>query len=174
MNQQSQAKQYAEFTTVTCLDWKHVLKDDRFKDIIIESLSFLSASARVNIFAFVIMSNHLHLLWQMRGDTKRADVQRDFLRYTSQQILKILRTEESRILAELLVQTKDRKYQVWERNALSIALWSAPVIDQKLEYIHYNPVKAGLHKFPWEYIYSSAAFYFKSDRRWSFLIHCDG
>ena len=120
------------------------------------------------------MSNHFHLMWQMLGDYKREDVQRNFLKYTSQQILKVLRNEKSTMQAELLVQSKDRKYQVWERNPLSIPLWSAPVIDQKLEYIHYNPVKAGLCKYPWEYIYSSAGFYYKSDKRWSFLIHCDG
>ena len=83
MNQDSQAKQYADFTTVTYLEWKHVLQEDRFKDIIVDSLSFLSESNRVNIFAFVIMSNHFHLMWQMLGDYKREDVQRNFLKYTS-------------------------------------------------------------------------------------------
>ncbi len=74
----------------------------------------------------------------------------------------------------LLVRSKDRKYKVRERNPLSIPLWSAQVIDQKLEYIHYNPVKAGLCKYPWEYLYSSAGFYYNSDKRWDFLKHCDG
>ena len=110
----------------------------------------------------------------MLGDHKREDVQRDFLKYTSQQILKILRNEKSVVLDELLVQSIDRKYQIWERNPLSISLWSGKVMDQKLEYIHYNPVKAGLCKYPSEYVYSSAGFYYDSDKRWSFLIHCDG
>jgi putative transposase len=174
MDQECQAKQYADFITVTCLEWKHILKEDRFKHIIVESLSFLSDAKRADIYAFVIMSNHFHLIWQMLGDNKREDVQRDFLRYTSQQILKILRNEQSVILHELLVKSQDRKYQVWERNSLSIPLWSDMVIDQKLEYIHHNPVRAGLCKYPWEYIFSSAGFYYRSDKRWKFLKHCDG
>jgi putative transposase len=174
MQKEYQAKQYADFITVTCLEWRPLLEEDRFKNIVIESLAFLSKANKVNVFAFVIMSNHFHLIWQMLGDHRRGDVQRDFLKYTGQQILKLLRNEESIVLKDLHVQSKDRKYQVWERNSLSIPLWSGPVIDQKLEYIHYNPVKAGLCQYPWQYVYSSAGFYYKSDKRWSFLIHCDG
>jgi putative transposase len=84
------------------------------------------------------------MIWQMLGEHKREDIQRDFLKYSSQQILKVLRNENSSMLDDLLVQSKDRKYQVWERNALSILLWSGKVINQKLDYIHNNPVEAGL------------------------------
>jgi putative transposase len=174
MQREDQAKQHAEFITVTCLDWKHVLHEDRFKNIIIDSLKFLEQSKRVTIYAFVIMSNHFHLIWQILGEHKREDVQRDFLKFTSQQILKILRNEKSSLLDALLVQSKDRKYQLWERNPLSIPLWSGQVIDQKLEYIHYNPVKAGMCKFPCEYFYSSASFYYNLEKHWGFLTHCDG
>ena len=44
------AKKYAEFITVTCLKWKHILKEDRFKDIIIDSLSFLSKAKRISAY----------------------------------------------------------------------------------------------------------------------------
>jgi putative transposase len=69
----------------------------------------------------------------------------------------------------------DRKYQVWQRNSLGIPLWSDKVIWQKLEYIHYNPVSAGLCLRPEDYKYSSARFY--ADRgynAWGFLVHVDG
>ena len=174
MNYEHEPKQYADFITVTCLNWKHVLYENRFKDIIVDSLEFLSRSNRVTIFAFVIMSNHFHLIWQMLGDNRRQDVQRDFLKFTGQQILKILRSENSTMMNELFVQSKDRKYQVWQRNALSVPLWSGKVIDQKLDYIHYNPIDAGLCSAPWEYYYSSASFYYNGDRHWSFLRNCCG
>ena len=168
------SKEYAEFITVTCLEWKPLLEEDRFKDIIIDSLSFLTKSKRVTVYAFVIMSNHFHMIWQMVGDHKREDVQRDFLKFTGQQILKILRTENSPMQSELIVNAKDRKRQVWERNSLGIPLWSDAVIWQKLDYIHNNPVKAGLCKNPEDYKYSSAGFYCNGDRYWNFLTHCDG
>jgi putative transposase len=174
MNQIIHAKQYADFVTVTCLDWTPLLEEDRFKDIIMRSLSFLSEKRRVTIFGFVIMSNHFHLIWQMLGDHKREGVQRDFLKYTAQQILNILLDENSLHLVKILVEAKDRKYQIWERNSLSVPLWSEKVIWQKLEYIHYNPVRAGLCKYPEGYKYSSAGFYYKGERNWNFLVHCDG
>jgi putative transposase len=72
---------------------KPVLQDDRFKEIIISSLSFLSKANRVTVYAFVIMDNHFHLIWLIMNEHTREAVQRDFLRYTSQQILKVLRNE---------------------------------------------------------------------------------
>ncbi len=129
---------------------------------------------RICVYGFVIMSNHIHLIWQMIGDHKREEVQRDFLKYTGQQILKHLRNEKSELQKELLVQAKDRKYQVWERNSRGIPLWSPGVFNQKLEYIHYNPVKAGLCKYPEDYKYSSAGFYEKDEKDWEFLVHHEG
>ncbi len=174
MNELTVAKDHAEFLTVTCLEWTHVLKKDRFKDIVIDSLRFLSKEERIRVFGFVIMSNHFHLIWQMSGDHKRDDVHRDFLKFTSQQILRVLRNEKSDIQEKLLVQSKDRKYQVWERNSLGVPLWSPEVFWQKLDYIHFNPVKAGLCEYPEEYKYSSAGLYLKNEKNWDFLIQYEG
>ena len=112
------ATEYPEFTKVTCLEWKPVLASDREKEVIIESMRFLVENNRVKIFAFVLMNNHMHLIWQRAANHRRADVQRDFLKFTGQQILKNFRNDKSAMLGELLVGAKDRKYQVWERNSL--------------------------------------------------------
>jgi len=145
--------------------------EDRFKDIIMESLSFLCKAKGVCVYGFAIMSNHFHLIRQIMGDNKRDDVQRDFLKYTGQQILKHLRNEQSILLSELLVNAKDRKHQVWERNSWGVPLCSREVFLQKLEYIHNNPVTAGLCKYPEDYKYSSARFYEKNEMDWFFLVH---
>jgi putative transposase len=116
------------------------------------------------------MSNHFHLVWQMLKDYKREDVQRDFLKFTGQQILGHLRRTRNHVLADLLVNAKDRKHQVWERNSLSIPLWSENVLWQKIHYIHNNPVRAGLCATPIEYSYSSAAFYELNENSWPFLV----
>ena len=171
MKEMIYAKEHPEFLTVTCLEWKHILMEDRFKDIIMESLSFLCKAKGVCVYGFAIMSNHFHLIRQIMGDNKRDDVQRDFLKYTGQQILKHLRNEQSILLSELLVNAKDRKHQVWERNSWGVPLCSREVFLQKLEYIHNNPVTAGLCKYPEDYKYSSARFYEKNEMDWFFLVH---
>ncbi|MFZ2905451.1 MAG: transposase [Cyclobacteriaceae bacterium] len=148
--------------------------EDRFKDIVMDSLRYLSGAKRVIVYGFVIMSNHFHVIWQIVGDHRREEVQRDFLKYTGQQILKRLRNEQSALINELRVNAKDRKHQVWERNSLGIALWSPEVFWQKLNYIHNNPVKAGLCEYPEDYKFSSAKFYIKNEKDWDFLVHHEG
>jgi len=126
---------------------------------------------RAKIFAFVIMENHIHLIWQVMPGNDPDAVQRDFLKYTAQRIKKDLERNHPAVLPHFKVKAKDREYQFWERNALSVELRSHPVFIQKLNYIHWNPVKAGLCILPEEYKYSSALFYETGIDNWGFLSH---
>ena len=105
-----------------------------------------------------------------RSVNTNEKTQRDFLKYTGQKILRKLREIKSPYADALFVGAKDRKYQVWERNALSISLVSHGVVDEKFNYIHMNPVRAGICKYPWEYKYSSADFYYNGGSDLGFLV----
>lgn len=163
------------FFTATILNWKHVLKSDKCKDIIISSLSFLNQERRIKVFAFVIMPNHIHLVWKIVEPHKKENVQRDFLKYTSQQILFQLKSSSNQIINELEVNAADRKYQVWERNPFSFELYNDETIIQKIKYIHSNPCqpKWNLAEEPEQYKYSSAAFYFNNNPNFDFISHYD-
>ena len=163
--------EYPQFVTITNLEWKKLLKPDKYKDIVIDSLRFLVNEKRIILNAFVIMDNHLHLIWQMQAGVKAKDVQRDFLKYTGQKIKADLQKNHPQVLERFKVKAKDRRYQFWERNSLSIELSSEKVFKQKLNYIHQNPVKAGLCKLPEEYRYSSASLYELNKTEWEFLTH---
>lgn len=95
----------------------------------------------------------------MPGKHKPYAVQRDFLKYTAQQIKFHLQDNEPQLLEKCKVIAKDRQYQIWKRKALSIDFYSEEVILQKLNYTHLNPVKAGLVALPEPYFYSSPSFY---------------
>ncbi len=71
---------------------------------------------RVIVYGFVIMDNHIHVIWQLRAGRKRNDVQRDFLKYTAQLIKKDMINNHAEDLKDFMVNAKDRKYQFWERN----------------------------------------------------------
>ena len=73
---------HPQYFTATILDWQHLLKPDKYKDIIIQSLNFLVKEKRIELNAFAIMSNHIHLIWQIQAGHKTENVQRDFLKYT--------------------------------------------------------------------------------------------
>ena len=163
--------EYPQFFTATNLQWKKLLQPDKYKDIVIESLRFLIAKERIRLFGFVIMPNHLHLIWQMQPLIAPSHVQRDFLKYTAQQIKFDLLQHHPDVLKHFLVDASDRNYQFWERRPLSIELRTHEVFLQKLEYIHWNPVKANLCQFPEEYKYSSAGFYHNGKDDWEFLTH---
>ena len=163
--------EYPHFFTATNLEWKNLLSRDKYKDIIIESMRFLVKEKRVIIYGFVIMHNHIHIIWQMQAGKKRDDVQRDFLKHTAQEIKNDLLKNHPEELKVYKVKAKDRKYQFWERNALSIEIWSEKVLLQKLKYMHENPVRAGICRFPEEYKYSSAMFYRTGKDHWGFLTH---
>jgi len=163
--------EYPQYFTATNLEWQKLLKPDKYKDIIINSLRFLVEDKRIKVFAFVIMDNHIHLIWQMMPDNDPEAVQRDFLKYTAQRIKKDLQENHPKVLEYFKVDAKDRYYQFWERNALSVELRRHEVFTQKLEYIHWNPVKAGMCTLPEEYKYSSALFYETGIDNWGFLTH---
>ena len=82
-----------------------------------------------------------------------------FKKFTGQHMKFELQKSNPELLKEFKVDKKDRKYQFWKRDALSIELFTNKVFQQKLNYIHNNLVKASMCKFPEEYKYSSANFY---------------
>ena len=164
---------YPQFFTATILEWNHLLKHDKYKNIITDSLDYLVNNQRVAVYGFVIMPNHIHLIWHIAENNKRQDIQRDFLKYTAQMIKFDLEANHPLILEKFKVDAKDRNYQIWERNPLSIDLWTENVLLQKLNYIHENPLKShwNLCNEAWEYRYSSAKFYETGISEWKFLSH---
>jgi putative transposase len=131
---------YAQFFTATILEWKQLLKPDKYKEIITGSLAYLVEHQRIKVYAFIIMSNHLYLIWQVQAGNTLPDVQRDFLKYTAQQIKSDLSIHHPLVLERFKVKAKDRQYQFWEHNLLSVDLYTHEVFLQKLEYIHWNPI----------------------------------
>lgn len=167
---------HPQFFTATILEWNHLLKEDVYKGIIIKSLLFLKNEGSIVIYGFVIMPNHIHMIWQIQDGFKQDMIQNRLLKFTAQQMkFRLLDTNDDR-LSQFLVNAKDRQYQFWERNALSVDLWSQPVFEQKLEYVHYNPLqhKWQLVQYPEDYKYSSARFYETGIDEFGLLTHYAG
>lgn len=156
------------FTTATILNWHPLLKDDKYKDVVIDSFRYAVTTKRATIWAFVIMDNHIHLIWQILDPNKLSSVRRDMLKYIAHSIKKdLLARNKTDILEKFLVNKTDRHYQIWKRKPLSISLLSDTVLNQKLNYIHTNLFRKGLDDIT--YKYSSAGFYATGMRNWDFL-----
>ena len=128
--------EYPQFFTATNLEWKKLLKPDKYKDIVIDSLRFLVKEKRVILYGFVIMDNHLHMIWQAIGNKTPKQIQHSFMKFTAQQIKFDLVENHPLVLDKFRVNAKDRTYQFWESNPLGIELYSHDVFMQKLEYIN--------------------------------------
>ena len=150
-----------QFITITNLNWLPVLQNDHHKQILIEALQHRVNLKQVSIYAFVIMPNHFHAIWQLHDTIDKTSFQRDLLKFTARSILKFMLMNENPLLEKLKVKAADRQYQVWERNSLSMDIFTQHFFHQKLEYIHNNPIqeKWKLSPTPYEYKYSSALFY---------------
>ena len=100
-------------------------------------------------------------------------MQRDFLKFCGQKIKFDLKDNHPTVLERFRVDAKDRKYQIWERNPRVTDLYSIEVIEQKLNYIHNNPLQAhwNLAERLEDYYYSSARFYYIGIDDFGFLTH---
>jgi len=157
------------FITATILDWQPILLKKLRKQIIIRSLKYLVDKNFVRLHAFVIMPNHIHLIWKPLV----TNVQLRFMKFTGQKIKFELLDYEPDQLEKFLVNKKDRTYQIWQRNPLATELYSRKVVEQKLDYIHNNPVQGKwmLAKSPLEYPFSSARFYEYGEDEFELLTH---
>lgn len=161
------------FTTATILNWKHLLKPDKYKRIITDSLQYLVMEQSVWVYGFVIMPNHFHLIWQMRDEVSLPRIQQRMMKFVSQKIKRDLSFHHPLVLDHFKVTRRDRHYQFFKERPLSIPLYREEVVWQKIEYAHRNPVqpKWRLAARPDEYSFSSAGFYMNRDRQWPFLTH---
>ena len=124
-------------------------------------MNFLVKEGRLKIYAFVIMPNHIHIVWHLNEHVEQAAVQRDFLKFTAQKIKFDLTANHPSVLERFKVSSADRKHQIWERNPKTINLYSWEIIGQKLVYIHNNPLQEHwkLVPYPEDYYFSSVRFY---------------
>ena len=156
------------FHTATCLNWQHLLALDKRKQIIMDSFNFLCNDNRIYLLAFVIMPNHIHWIWEIKEEWKHKNIKQMFLKYTAQQIKFSLCINE---LKNYKSTQSDRQYHFWERRSWKAEMNDRKILEQKLDYIHSNPVKAKLVKFEEEYKFSSASFYMQKETNWNFITH---
>ena len=135
-----------------------LLAIDKYKNIIIDSLHFMVENKRIELNAFVVMNNHTHLIWQPLPGQSLSSIQLSFMKFTAQQIKFAVAIDNPVLFEKYKVNKTDREYQIWKRKPLSIELGSEKIFLQKLEYIHYNPVKANICNYPEDYHFSSSLF----------------
>ena len=164
-----QDKEGAYFLTFQIVGWVDIFTRKIYKDFVIDSLKYCQENKGLQLFAYVIMSNHIHLVSRSeKGDL--SGFIRDFKNFTSTKIIEILnngiesRKDWMKMVFEYHGKFKKKQhYQIWTNDNHSEILYSPQFITQKIDYIHNNPVRAGIVSNPEDYLYSSARNYAKLD-----------
>ena len=157
------------FITFTCFDWMPLFRLTRSYDLVYKWFHYLKENKNISVTAFVIMPNHVHciLFFPEKGYSLNAIVgnAKRFMAYEIVKRLKELNRADILLRMSAAVSINERKknqqHKVFENSFDAKAIVSDNFLQQKLRYIHLNPVKSNDQLVDdWkEYEHSSASFY---------------
>lgn len=156
------------FLTLTVIHWIDIFTRVEYKDIIVDSLNHCIKAKGLELYAWVIMTNHIHLLARTNPPHRMSDFLRDFKKFTSKKIIEeMAQVHESRrewLLDKFSFEARRTGramyYKLWkdDNHALDLDNHAIDII-QKIDYLHENPVRAGWVEYPDHYLYGSARDY---------------
>lgn len=158
------------FVTSTVVGWADAISRPEYKDIILDSLRYCREHKNLLIHAWVIMNNHIHLIVSAANDADLPSTIRDFKKYTSGRLLEAISTNTTESRKEWLLNMflfagkgnhDNERYQFWQKDYHPIELSNDALFRQRLDYLHENPVRAGIVREPQHYLYSSAIYYYE-------------
>ena len=162
------SQEQAYFVSFATVHWIDVFTRKTYCDRIVESLQYCQKEKDLILYAWCIMPSHVHLIMGIRGRPMQ-DILRDLKSYTSRIIKKDIHKNAYESRKEWLQwmfsnagkeNGNNHNWQLWQQNNHPIELSTTEMIDQKLEYLHYNPVSAGYVESPDHWMYSSARNYY--------------
>ena len=156
------------FITFSVVGWVDVFIRDVYREIVVDSFNWCIKNKGLVIHAWVIMTNHVHMIVSKKGEQPLEAILRDMKKFTSVKIIEAIKRNmgESRRKWMLMifreageVNSQNEKYQFWQNGNHPIELDYNKIIEQKLDYLHNNPVKQGFVNDPVCYPWSSAMDY---------------
>ncbi|HQV37862.1 MAG: transposase [Flavobacteriales bacterium] len=151
-----------QFMTYATVDWVDALSRPAYKDIIVESFRFCQEQKGLQLYAWCIMSNHVHLIAKADPGPKLEDIMRDHKKHTSKALMKAIAENGKESRREWMLKhfrKSGGSSQFWQHDLHPIWIRTPEVVERYLNYLHRNPVAAGLVKEPEHYVYSSAGSY---------------
>lgn len=157
------------FTTTTVIDWLDIFTRPIYKHVVVESLAYCQEQKGLEIYSWVLMTNHLHMIvGTHETDTCLSDILRDFKKYTNKKILAAIENNQQESRKDWILDRcrfagnndkKIKNYRFWKEGNHVEQLNTYDFYKQKLDYIHMNPVRQEIVTRPEDYLYSSARNY---------------
>ena len=155
------------FVTYTVINWMDVFTSDIYRNVLLDSWNYCIKNKGLKIHAWCIMTDHVHMIISSDGE-ELSNIMRDMKSFTSTTLKRIIAdNQQESYKARMLKMMKDagtknsnnKGFQFWQQHNHPILLDTNYMLDQKLDYIHNNPVKKGFVDEPENYLYSSARDY---------------
>lgn len=151
-------------TTHTIVEWMPVFRERNYFDIIVESLKYCQKHKSLDVFGYVIMLTHFHLMAQTDEGIEFQAVMRDMKKFTSKEISRQLENNGQKLFLHVFKKAAEREkgkrnYKIWQNEYHPQIIYTDKVGRQKLEYMHHNPVRKGFVQKPEYWLYSSAKNY---------------
>ena len=155
------------FLTFTVTDWVDIFTRKDYKLIIVDSLNYNIENKGLEIFAWCLMSNHLHLVCRAKDNFSISAIIRDFKKFTSKAIVKLIEEIPESRKEWLLYRfefagkfdNRIKKNKFWQGTNHAILLDNNFMLEQRINYTHENPVRALIVGEAHEYLFSSARDY---------------
>jgi len=142
----------AHFISFSVVGWIDVFSREGYKEILINSLKYCQENKGLKLHAWVIMTNHVHLI--VSSDTNKIEwLVRDIKKYSSKQIIAAIRENSMESRKEWMLNifsyagksnSNNKDYQFWKQDYHPIELNTATKSKNRLNYLHENPVRSGL------------------------------
>lgn len=157
------------FITLNVVDWVDVFIRPVYKQIIVHSLNHFSENKGLNIYAWCLMTNHLHMIVSASEGHSLPDIEKELKRFTTQKILEDISVEPPKRLKWMMERFENfsstlgliKKFQLWQTctNPVYINQQKPDQLIEQIEYIHENPVRDRIVTTAEDYLYSSARDY---------------
>lgn len=146
------------FITSSIVELIPVFINEKYFTILVNALKFCQDEKGLKIFYYVLMDNHFHMI---NSGKNLSGIISSLKRHTAREIIKKLKKDNKGWLLDCFLKykksyKKDSTYQVWQEGFHPQIISSNKMLIQKVNYIHFNPVKRGLVNEPEYWKYSSA------------------
>lgn len=149
------------FITCTVHQWIDVFTKEVYKEILLDSIRHCQENKGLQVYGWVLMTNHIHMIISSNKN-KLTDIIRDFKKYTATKIVDAIANNatESRKNWLLWLLKNDNEINFWQEGYHGEEIFTFEFFETKLNYMHQNPVKAGIVEKEEEYLYSSCGDYY--------------
>jgi len=160
-------KQAAYFISFATVYWLDIFTRQVYFNILEESIEYCRTKKGMEVYAYCFMPSHVHLIFRSSNEDPSGLI-RDFKGFTARKLIKTIEENSQESRKEWLLWMMERAgktksnvkhRQFWQQHNQPIELWSEKVIQQKINYIHNNPVESGFVTNPIDWKYSSARNY---------------